>query len=298
MRQNIAFLTLASILFATIPFGASAQTDKLKLKPIIQQVDHILIQASDPKSLFDFFAETLQLPVAWPVADYSGFASGGVGAGNVNLEVLRFADQKNFASTKRSEARFMGFALEPYRLADCLPELQARGIPYDPPRPYSSKLPNGSEGTLWTNVVLPQFSKPNLLIFLCEYSSAFLNAETRRNQLGGQLALKKGGPLGVKSVKEIVVGTKDLAQDRSNWQKLLMPSAQSSAVSWQAGDGPAIDLVSDSTDRIQRIVLKVDSLKSAKNFLAEKHLLGATSAKEIAIDPSRIQGLSIRLVER
>jgi hypothetical protein len=298
IRRNRKLLLFASVFLAAIVSGAPVQPAKQKLRPVIRQVDHILIQASDPKFLFNFFADTLQLPVAWPIADYSSFASGGVSAGNVNLEVLRFADQKGSSPARRAGARFIGLAFEPYRMDDCLAALQARGIPYDPPEPYVSKLPDGSEGTLWTNVVLPRVSKPGLSVFLCEYSSAFLHAEIRRNQLGGQLALRKGGPLGVKSVKEIVLSATDPARDRSGWQKLLITSAGPSAMLWQVGNGPAIHLIPGSTDRIQRIVLKVDSLKPAKDFLAEKRLLGAASAQEISIDPSKIQGLSIRLVER
>jgi hypothetical protein len=299
MRMKRALWALVlPILLTSIPFVAPGQINLPKMKSTIRQIDHILIQAGDPKYLFDFFAETLQLPVAWPIADHAGFASGGVAAGNVNIEVLRFADPKRAASTNRSQARFIGFALEPFKLADCLVELQARDIRCNPPQPHVSKLPNGSEGTLWTNVVLPEFSKPNLSVFLCEYNSAFLHAEIRRNQLGGQLALKKGGPLGIKSVGEIVIGSRNLAKDRADWERLLMPPAHPATKPLKAGNGPAVRLVSDSTDRIQRIVLMVDSLKSARNFLAQKHLLGAASANEISIASSGIQGLSIHLAEK
>jgi len=107
MRLGIGLSTLVLLLLATIPLGAPRQIGKPKMKPIIRQVDHILIQTSDAKYLFDFLADTLQLPVAWPLADYSGFTSGGVAAGNVNIEVLRFADQKESSSTRRSKAHFI-----------------------------------------------------------------------------------------------------------------------------------------------------------------------------------------------
>lgn len=284
---------ITSIFLVAGGFGTPGQSNRPKVKPVIRQVDHVLVESSDPATLFQFFADTLQLPVAWPMADYSGFASGGVWAGNANIEVLRSADP-----AKRARARFIGLALEPFRLEDCLAALRIRGIPYDPPEPYISKLPDGSEGTLWTNVPLPRVSRRDLSVFLCEYSPAFLHAEIRRNQLGGQLVLRKGGPLGIKSVKEIVLGSTDPPGDKSEWQKILVTPAGPSAMCWQVGNGPAIHLNPGSTDRIQRIVLKVDSLKQAKDFLAEKGLLGKASAEEISIDPSRIQGLSIRLVGR
>ena len=296
MHLRISELSvLTSILLAAAFSVAPAESTKTKLKPVIRQVDHILIESTDPAPLFDFFANVLRLPVAWPIAEYSGFTSGGVGAGNVNLEVLRFAGPKDSPSAGRTQAHFIGLALEPYRLVDCLAALEARSITHDPPEPYNSKLPDGSVGTLWTNVVLPRVSKPDRSVFLCEYSPAFLNVEIRRNQLGGQLALKQGGPLGIKAVKEIVLGTTNPAGDRLEWQKLLVTAAGASATAWEAGSGPSIHLVPASSDRIQRIVFKVNSLKSAKDFLQEKHWLGAVSAEEVSIDASKVQGLSIRL---
>jgi hypothetical protein len=59
--------------------------------PVIRQVDHILIESGDPKALFSFFADTLQLPIAWPISENQGYTTGGVGAGNVNLELFRYA---------------------------------------------------------------------------------------------------------------------------------------------------------------------------------------------------------------
>ncbi len=298
MRRNLANWALAPLLITAISFGAPAQTVRQRMKPVIRQVDHILVETSDPTYLYDFFAETLQLPVAWPMADYSGFTSGGVGAGNVNIEVLRFADRQGSSSGSRAEARFMGLALEPYQLADCLPDLAARGITYGPPQTHVSTLPDGSQGTLWTHVVLSRLSRPDLLVFLCEYSSAFLHAEIRRNQLAGQLALRNGGPLGIRSVREVVIGTRNVGSCGDEWRKLLTPSSASSKALFRAGSGPAIRLVPASSDRIQRIVLEVDSLEPAKEFLSGKRLLGAASAEGIAIDPPGIQHLSIHLAAR
>ena len=286
-------------LFLAAGFSASpAQTRKGPLKPVIRQVDHILIQADDPRGLFDFFTGTLQLPVAWPIAEYSGFMSGGVGAGNVNLEVLRLAAAKSSSPGKRAQARFMGVALEPIRLADCVIELKARGIAFDPPVPYISRLPDGSEGILWTNVALSRLSRPGLSVFLCEYSPAFLHTAIRRNQLGGQLVLRKGGPLGIRSVKEIVIATTDPAGDKAAWQKLLLRATQPQAASWSAGNGPSIRLVAGTADQIVRIILQVDSLAAAKEWLAQKQMLGSVAAGQASIKRSSLQGLDIRVVQK
>ncbi len=279
-------------------FTAAAQARKERLKPIIRQVDHILIRSDQPRGLFDFFKETLQLPVAWPIAEYSGFTSGGVGAGNVNLEVLRLDGAKPSSSARHAAARFMGLALEPIQLSDCLSQLKARGIAFDPPVPYVSKLPDDTEGTLWTNVPLSRLSRPGLSVFLCEYSPAFLHAEIRRTQLGGQLALRKGGPLGLKSVKEVVLATPEVASDKAAWQKLLLRATHPNASSWIAGNGPSIRIVSGGEAGIVRVILQVDSLQAAREWLARKQLLGTAAAGGISIEPSRIQGLDIRVVQQ
>ncbi len=257
------------------------------MKPVIRQIDHILVRSDNPRALFDLFTETLQLPVAWPMEEHSGFASGGVGLGNVNLEILRPAG-------KRAESRFAGLALEPIDLADCLLQLKARKIPFEPPAPYVSKLPDGTEGTMWTTVTLNRLSRPGLSVFLCEYSPQYLHAEIRRNQLGGQLVLRKGGPLGLRSVKEVVISTPDVADDRAAWQALLS-RAPLPGGSLPSGKGPSIRLVSGSGLGIVNLILEVDSLDSAKKWLKQKQMLGPTRPHYVTISPSEIQGLSILL---
>ncbi len=277
----------------------SAQSAGPKARlPVVRQVDRILVQSSDPRSLYDFFTVTAALPVAWPLTESSGFASGGVGAGNVNIEVYRPADLKSTDPAGHSGARFTGIAFQPYPLDRCLPELLSRGIAYDPPQPLVSTLPDGSRGTLWTTVVLPQLSGPVMSVFLCEYSTSYLNVEVRRRQLGNQLGLKKGGPMRIESVKEVVVGTADLRSEAPPWRKLLGLAPASSPGVLNAGEGPAIRLVSGGGKRIQAILVKVASLKEAKEFLEGKRLLGQATANGISLNPSKIQGLRISLVEK
>ena len=277
---------------------ASTRLPPQVVEPVIRQVDHILISSDDPASLFDFFAGTLHLPVAWPLADYEGFSSGGVGAGNVNIEVLRAPVRKGSSPVRGARARYAGFAFEPVPLLQSLAQLKTRGITHGPREPYRSALPDGSEGISWTTVVLTQFSQSGLSVFLCEYNPAFLNVEIRRNQLGGRLALDEGGPLGIRFVKEIVIRTKDLNGDSERWQRLFLPVAPSMANGWQIGNGPAIRLTPGSGREIQRIVLRVASLSRARDFLERKQLLGAVTARGITLNATGLQGLDIMLVEQ
>ncbi len=257
--------------------------------PVIRQVDHLLIQSGNPEALFKFLAGTLQLPEAWPLTKYQDSMTGGLGTGNIILEIF------GYAQTKSASAHYAGIAFEPYPLADALKELKMRGIPYDPPQPYISALPTGAQGALWTTVQLPTFSRPGMSIFLYEYSPAFLNVAVRRKQLGNRLTLEGGGPAGLQSLIEITIGTTNLEKDSSNWSRLLGTPASPNF--WRAGAGPAIKLVKGPADTIQSITFKVASLQKAKAFLKESRLGGILGSSYISLDTRKVQGLSIRMVQ-
>jgi hypothetical protein len=239
------------------------------------------------------------LPVAWPLmSPREGVATGGVGFGNVNVEAIRFPGQKAHASG----ALLLGFGFEPYPLAGSLAELDRRGITYGEPRPLIATGSNGSKTTMWTNVTLRQFSDGEAAdatthVFLSEYSPTYVNVEERRERLRRQLAASGGGPLGIVGVKEVIVGVADLAAARSLWQRLLDPASSSGGNAWPVGDGPAIRLVQAGRNTTQRLVVSVRSLPLARAFLRDNGLLGADSERETSIDPSRIHGLDIRIVE-
>jgi hypothetical protein len=277
-----------------MPSAASPQTARRK-GPIIRQADHLLVESGDPKTLFDFFAGTLLLPEAWPLSDNQGFTSGGVGAGNVNIEFFRYTEQRKSSVRKAAKARFAGIAFEPYPLSNSLRELQVEGIPYDVPASYTGTLPKGAQGVLWTTVALPTLSRPGMSIFLYEYSPEYLKVDIRRRQLGNRLLLNGGGPLGIQAVSQIVIATRNLEKDRSVWRKLL--GAPGPSGTWHVGAGPVIRLIQGVEDRIQGIVFKVESLEQAQKHLKEKRILGSVSSKELLLNHLKVQGLTIRLQE-
>src|SRR5687768_4854287 len=291
-RMTISFLA-ASILLAVTDFDLSAQ----RTATPIRRIDHIMIRADDPAKVFAFFTDVLRLPVAWPMmSPREGVATGGVGLGNVNVEAIRFPGQKS----QTGKDQLLGFAFEPSPLAECLAELDRRGIRYSELRPLISTGPDGSRKTLWTNVTLPQFSDgeaadATMHVFLSEYSPTYTNVDERRERLRRQLAEGDGGPLGVEAVKEVVIGVTDMKVAPGLWQKLLDPTPLSGPSMWQVGDGPAIRLVQAKENAAQGLVITVQSLPRAKTFLRERGLLGAHSEKEATIDPSKIHGLNIRV---
>jgi hypothetical protein len=287
-RLTITLLLLVAVSIVTAQTG-------MRKGPIVRQVDRILIESSNPKALFAFFSAELQLPEAWPLVENQGYVSGALGAGNMNIEVYRFMQRGGGPARKPAVAHFAGLALEAYPLAETLRELKVSGISHSPPQPTFSTLPDGTKTVAWTIVPLPSFSKSGMSIFLYEYSQAFLKVDVRRKQLGNRLTLNNGGPLGIQSVREVVMSVANFAQEAAAWQKLLGP--QTAAGHWSPGTGPSIRVIPGPQDGIQKIVLQVKSLAQARKFLKNMQLLGSASANKISINPSKIQGLSIALVE-
>ena len=264
----------------------------------VQYIDHIMIRTDEPETLFAFFTEMLELPVAWLLADRNGVVSGGVGFGNVNIEAIKFPGQIN----EPAPTYFVGLALKPASLEQSLAELERRGIAYNAPRPFGIVGPDGASAISFTNVTLPEFSDADLpgqatiQVFLSEYNPTYVDAVARRARLRTELVAMRGGPLGLVRVQEIIIGTPDLRSANRRWERMVAPTLSSERGLWRIGDGPAVRLVEAEQTVIQRLVLAVTSLSAARDFLHERGLLGAESEAELTILSSRIRGLDIRLV--
>src|SRR5688572_17900283 len=111
------------IALAGLILAGPIQGQELPPAPV-QYIDHIMIRCDDPAELFAFFSQTLQLPIAWPLADRGGVVSGGVGFGNVNIEAIRFPGQIR----DPTPTHLVGLALKPVSLSQSLLELERRGL--------------------------------------------------------------------------------------------------------------------------------------------------------------------------
>jgi hypothetical protein len=270
-RKSIRRLFIAAVVTVT----ASSMAAQVVPPGPVRQVDHVMIRTGDPKELFEFFDEVLQLPVAWPLmSPRAGVTTGGVSFGNANVEAIQIPGQTD------NRPRLVGFAFEPSELRSALSEMDRRGVTYGPLRPVMSRASDGSANTLWTNVTLRQFSDSDgpadatVHIFLSEYSPTYVNVTERRARLRSELIAKQGGPLGVEALKELVIGVDDLDSARALWQKLLAPTRASESSVWQIGDGPAVRLVAAEKTSVQELVIRVASLQREVPFYERKDFSG------------------------
>ena len=254
--------------------------------PIVRQVDHILLSSDEPERLFALFAESFELPVAWPFTQYGeAFASGGVAAGNVNLECIGAGGGASAPSARRA-AQFLGFAFDPEPLDQSIAELDRRGVAHeDPQLPHDVSQP-------WTNVVLTGMLDRSS-IFLCEYG---FDEGARREELRRHLADRAGGPVGVVSVAEIEIGVTYLDAALLRWERLLSPALSPAPGTWSVGGGPRIRLHQAERNGIESVAIGVSSLAGAREALAARGLLGDADGV-LSIDRNAVQGLDLRFVE-
>lgn len=254
---------------------------------VVRKVDHVAISSEDPAALFKVFSETLGLPVAWQYMDYPGYSTGGVQAGNVNIESLHFGEPANTADPG---AMLFGIVLEPYPLEQSVPELKARGAEPGKEEPQTMEV-NGQQVTLWTNVTLKALCGPEYIVYLCEYGEE----AAKRLEEG-----KKEGPLGtlgVMSVEKIVITSTRTDELQKTWSRVMAPNSVDGKGMIMIGDGPAIQIKEGKKDAIESLVIKVKSLSKAKSALEKAGMLGKASNDQLTIDPARVQGLDIVLVQ-
>jgi hypothetical protein len=281
-QQSAAKQPLVDSSASTVPQPQDAQTSQAAAGAFIRQVDHIVIDSNTPEVLFHLFSEQLELPLGFPYKSYGTFSSGGVGFGNVILE---------FIHAQGLHPGLAGVAFEPATIEEASSTLDARGVKHDPAKPVYQPDPSGGKRLGWTTMELGLAADG---FFLCKYN---LSVEPRRARIRAELDAHSGGPLGVDSVSEVVVGVRDLAAAQNQFRSLLGPPREGETSSWALGAGPAIRLVTDKEDHLKEVRVKVHSLQKARAYLREQGLLGADSGNELTFNSARVGETNIVLLQ-
>jgi len=246
---------------------------------IVRQIDHILLKTDDVRRLFELLSGPLALPVAWPLFPYRGFLSGAVSFGRVNLELLQPLDPGLPEAWRAPGTRLLGLAFEPPDVASAVRLLDERGIGHGPPEPFRLEAPGGVAAASWTTVDLDGTPECPIQL-LVKYDR---DQDERRVALGGQLADRDGGPLGVLSLDAVELALPDRPNAMAHWRRLLGPPVSETPPSWRLGDGPAVRLVPADSDRAGTLAIRVRSLGRARRVLHERAALGAAGAGWVAL---------------
>lgn len=208
-------------------------------RAVVRRPDHVVVAVDDAPKAHEFCADVLMLPVAWPFEDFGGFASGGIGLGNLNLEFC-LPGTMLLASTP---ARVGALAFEPAGAVDeCLSRaLDDRQIEHTDPAPTPG----------WTNMQLPTFFG-GVHVFFCDYhipgaKDPLLRANALSDAGGGALQLERASG--------IILGTQQLASATAAWSRLFHPSPMSPANEWHFAEGPDVRIVEADDDEVLGLVL-------------------------------------------
>jgi len=228
--------------------------------------------------------EVLLLPEAWPYSEYGVFASGGVCLGNANLEVVRGNDMPSLRA--QHPARVTGIAFEPVgEIDDTVAVLDSRGIAHTPPTPFV--VPGGTSPA-WTNVGL-QVTEGT---FICKYH---FDIAPRRTLLREQLEARRGGPLGIVAVDEVVFGVSEPIDSAIRWTRLRGPSQVPDGHIWNLGAGPAVRLTPSAADRVEHLVVHVRSLADAEAAARRFELGVRATGDALVVSLDKLGGLVFNL---
>ena len=227
--------------------------DRVKL---VRRLDHVVAVLPRAEEAFRHLVNDLGLPEAWPFADYGGFVSGGVGFGNLNVEIVQGRSDNH----SPRPSRFSALAFEPVSAVDddFLATLDDRGLRFTGPLVTSG----------WTNVDLPGLLD-GVHTFICDYHiPGAKDASLRREALSAN----QGGALGVVAVIEVVIGVRDVGATVAECSKLLGPTVTSKGDAWAGDEGPNLRVVSSDEVGVLNLVVdarlrdRVDEWQSSRTF--------------------------------
>lgn len=292
---------------------------------IVKRVDHLVVRVHSPEPLLSTLTQQLLLPTAWPLTTNPFFSSAGVHLGNLNLELMQISQQ-----SRPARLYGIGFELQPYDIS--LPELKARGIPHTPPAPFFILDDQGWQVTAWNNVYLggllddnhagrmffsfSQRASPNTWEktslprpFIRRYGLPFVYDTVYRN---GMVFAVEYNPswraaniteeanhagLEVQRVFEVTIGVQQYERAYYCWKALLEPYPEIRKGIWKLPGGPNLRLVQRPANGLRRMVWQVASLNRAAQFLFKRGMLGKERDGMLTIDPAKVMGLDIRLVQ-
>lgn len=259
------------------------------LYPVVKTLDHVMIEAEDPTVLYRLFAEGFGLPVAWEFGDYGELWSGGICAGNLNLEFCRFKEKRfgkaDIWDGSDGSARLGGLAFEPTMpISEVVSVLAEWAVPFG----------SGIASENWTELEVKGLVDSPGIIFLVEYQfdhDAWLLSHREAFAASG------GGSLGLLGVQEIQVGARDVDEALPAWDRFLRDVPKADTAAWRLAENLDLRMMPWGKDEIASLMLRVKSVKKTMAFLEEAGIPALETMDGVVLDPAVTQGLHFQLVD-
>ncbi len=254
-RRIVAGKEFFALLYLAAAVPICAQT------PIVSSLHTVSVHIDSPETyneLYRFFEKDLQWPVIYGkpwTPDRQGQRNyAGIWAGNVVVEVCGPYAGETFADGVR--ARLHGLTFRPHQTTgQSTADLDGAGISHKPP------FGNLEGGARFVVLDDPALSSPTLAVSIMQGGDG--NREkTEHDAARAALAANRGGPLGLKSVKEIQVACPN-APSLARWRQFLIPSQP------DAGPSPRLRFVDGPQGALIALVLEVESVSRAAGFLRQ-----------------------------
>lgn len=260
---------------------------------LFKRISQLVIRTDKPRELYDAFTQVLGFKDIWPYTDMLTHATAGLFAGNLNIEIIGFKDAtENSASFAAEGTSFFSLVFEPNGLDEVYEELKKRDLSPSDPAPQMGKV-NDEHAKLWTNVLLYSLSRKSYIVYLCEPGKEQKDFE---NSLYKKYPLPLG-PLNVRGVSEVVLTSADAEKRAFVWQKFMDPKLPAAPGFWQMDNSADLRILKAGSENISTVVLAVDNLQQAAEYLKSKNAFGNEADGAVFINPSLVNGLHIKLVE-
>jgi hypothetical protein len=294
---------------------------------LIRGIDRILIHTQDVERVFGRFRSEFGLPVAWPIADCGLLLSGGLYAGNMTIEIGRFA------GLMLPGTWFYGLGFAPSQPTwETVNGLVSRKVLHAPPVTVHYEAPIATKSTLtflhnlldgqpitpfwlgrylggdtricralaalstWmvgTEAGSMTFTKllGSSVVFMCD-NDIDRHQERLTELRANWRRTRQNGPYGITGIAAVEI---EVAADTACWGRLLDRQDLNADSIHSFSMGPLLRFHPGGSNRLLSLEFSCADLESATQNLIEKRSLVQTDGKRITISPGGMDGLTIGL---
>lgn len=294
-------------------------------QPLILGIDRVLIHTQDVERVFARFRYEFGLPVAWPITDCGLLVSGGLHAGNMNIEIGRFAG----CGLPRTWLYGLGLAPS-HPTWETVNGLVSRKMWHTPPVTlhYDEPVATRSTLTFLRNLLDDQPNTPfwlgrpwggdtricrvlaalstwmvgteagskifskllgNSAVFMCD-NQTDRHQERLTELKANWRRTRQSRPYGITGIAAVDI---QVAANRAYWGKLLDRSDLEANSIHFFSMGPQLRFHPGARNRLLGIDFSCADLESTAQQLIEKRWLAPTDDTRITLSPARMDGLTI-----